>query len=196
MTDAKASSSKPSLSSLPTTHTLVSLVGFMGAGKTTVGRALAAKLGWRFYDLDDLIQAQTGRTIEEIFRQDGEKVFRELEASVLRDTLRAGGSDHLVLALGGGAFVEEAVSSLLREAGVPAVCLDAPVEELFRRCEQPGIVRPLRRNLQQFSELYEKRRPSYLKATLCVATGGKDVDSVVDEIITGLNLVPAGGVSA
>lgn len=196
MTDEKASSSKPSFPLQPTAQSVVTLVGFMGAGKTTVGRALAAKLGWRFADLDDLIQAHTARTIEQIFREDGERAFRALELLVLRQTLQAEGSDHLVLALGGGAFVEESVSSLLRDAGVPAVCLDAPVEELFRRSEQPDVVRPLRRSMQQFSELYEKRRPSYSRASLCIATGGRDVDFVVEAIISGLNLVPAGGVSA
>jgi shikimate kinase len=167
----------------------VSLVGFMGAGKTTVGRALAARLGWRFDDLDDLIEAREGRSVEQIFRLQGEPAFRDLERRVVRETLTATGSASRVLALGGGAFLEEQVRETLREADIPAVFLDASVEELFSRSEQPEVVRPLRRDREQFRRLYEERRPAYLQAALRIETGGKLVAAVVEEIISGLNLV-------
>jgi shikimate kinase len=167
--------------------TAVALVGFMGAGKTTVGQELARRLNWRFHDLDDLIQATEGTTIEQIFHQRGEKAFREVERRILASAL----TDHsspLVLALGGGAFVDPENQSLLRSAGVPAVFLDAPVEELFARSEQPEIVRPLRRDRRQFCALYERRRPEYARASVCVQTSGKEIRAVAEDIIQELKL--------
>ena len=168
----------------------IALVGFMGAGKTTVGRALAERLGWRFADLDDLIQAREGRSIEQIFQQRGEAAFRDLERVMAREVLSEQRSVPLVLALGGGAFPQEPVQEILREAGIPAVFLDACDEELFRRSEQPDVVRPLRRDPEQFRQLYLQRRPAYLKAHLRIETGDKTIETVVEEILLRLNLVP------
>jgi shikimate kinase len=173
----------------------VSLVGFMGAGKTTVGRALAAHLGWRFEDLDDLIREREGRTIEQIFQQSGERSFRDLEHRILGEVVARIEADSVVLGLGAGAFIDDRNQEFLLQAGIPAVFLDAPVEELFRRSEQPGVVRPLRQDFLQFRELYEKRRPAYLRAPLFISTAGRDVDSVVAEIISELKLTPSPGVS-
>jgi shikimate kinase len=171
----------------------LALVGFMGAGKTTVGQELAARLGWRFADLDQLIEARKQRTIEQIFREQGEVEFRRIEGSAVREAIGSLKRGSLVLALGGGAFIEPGVQQCLREAHIPAVFLDAPVVELFRRCEQPGVERPLRRDQEQFRKLYEKRRPEYLKATVCIETAGKKIGDVAQEIISGLNLVPVSG---
>ena len=186
MTDEIPSSPRPhALRRIPSA---VSLVGFMGAGKTTVGRALAAKLGWRFVDLDDLIQARGGRTVPEIFQQSGESVFRGLERQLLDEVVRSSQSGHSVLSLGGGAFIDNTNQQLLRENGIPAVFLDAPAEELFRRCEEPPVVRPLRSDRERFSALYEQRRPAYLNAGLCIQTAGREITSIVDEIIARLGL--------
>jgi shikimate kinase len=168
--------------------TAVALVGFMGAGKTTVGRELAARLGWHFNDLDDLIQKREGRSIEHIFRSCGEARFRDIESSVLSDVLTRPRLEPLVLALGGGAFVQVSTQKLLQEKGVPAVFLDAPCEELFRRCEQPEVRRPLRQSFDQFSDLYEQRRAAYQKAAVRVDTASKFIPAIVDEIIATLNL--------
>src|SRR5258708_4360777 len=187
MTDERVS--HPSALGVPALRA-VSLVGFMGAGKTTVGRALAARLGWRFEDLDDVIQAREGCSVEQIFQQQGEAAFRDLERMAVQEILATAKSAPLVLALGGGAFIEKQVQETLRDAKIPAVFLDAEVEELFRRSEQPDVVRPLRRDRDYFCQLYERRRPAYLKAQLRIETGGKEVAAVVEEIILGLGLVP------
>jgi len=168
----------------------VALVGFMGAGKTSVGQELARRLSWRFADLDHLIESREGRAIPQIFQQDGEQHFRDLELSVLGETLAASDSRFLVLALGGGAFVVERIRALLRERYVPAVWLDAPAEELFRRCDQPEVVRPLRRDPEQFTKLYEQRLSSYRQADLHVITKGKEISAIAEEITLRLALEP------
>jgi shikimate kinase len=171
----------------------VALVGFMGAGKTTVGRELALRLGWRFEDLDQWIETRERRTIEQIFREQGEAEFRQLECSAVGEAIHSLEHGSLVLALGGGAFIEPGVQSCLQEARIPVVFLDAPVAELFRRCEQPGVERPLRRHPEQFRKLYQLRRPEYLKAAICIETEGKMIAEVAQEIISGLNLTPVSG---
>jgi shikimate kinase len=164
------------------------LVGFMGAGKTSVGRALSRKLGWRFEDLDHRIQAREGRTIPEIFQQSGEAEFRRREIAALRELLAEAESDRMVVALGGGAFVEEEVAALLEKAGNATVFLDAPAEELWRRCAQDVIDRPLQRKELEFRQLYERRRPRYLRAQVRVDTEGHGIEQIVDVIVSGLEL--------
>ena len=186
MTDETASS--PATRTPRHTLTAISLVGFMGAGKTTVGRALASKLGWEFVDLDDLIQAREGRTIPEIFQTSGEKAFRELERQLLQELVNSSGVNGSVLSLGGGAFIDNTNQQLLRENGIPAVFLDASAEELFRRCQQPGVDRPLLSDRNGFSALYERRRPAYMNAAFRIQTAGREIASIVDEIMTRLGL--------
>lgn len=176
---------------------MVFLVGFMGAGKTSVGRVLAERLGWDFEDLDDRIVQREGRTVAEIFQSSGEPFFRRAEqaalASVLEE-LRRGGSR--VVALGGGAFVQLENAALLKASAAPTVFLDASVDELWRRCceqaEEAGTERPLLRNMQQFRQLYEARRKGYLQASRKVRTGGRGVDAIAAEIakVLGLKKIP------
>jgi shikimate kinase len=160
----------------------------MGAGKTTVGRALARRLGWEFEDLDDRIQLREGRSIAEIFRDSGEAEFRRAESAALRQVLRELDSSPRIIALGGGAFAQPENATLLENAGVPVVFLDGPAEELFRRCEREACERPLRGNVKQFCELYEQRRPSYLKAGWHIDTAGKDQDTIAVEVACSLGL--------
>jgi shikimate kinase len=166
----------------------VFLVGFMGAGKTSVGRALSLRLGLPFEDLDDRIQHREGKTIEQIFREAGEAEFRKAETAALRELLEESCSPLRVVALGGGAFVQPANAALIEEAGIHSVFLDAPVEELLRRCEDEPKERPLRQDPKQFRELYEKRRQSYMKAVVRIETHGKDVDTVAAEVACSLGL--------
>lgn len=167
----------------------VCLVGFMGAGKTTVGRSLAERMGWRFVDLDDRVEARERRTIAHIFRDSGESAFRQAEAEALLELLaEIGVGTNTVIALGGGAFVQPENANAIRRSGIPVAFLDAPVDELRERCAAKGGVRPLFRNADEFRRLYEDRRRSYMQADLLVSTSAKTVCAVVDELISRLNL--------
>ncbi len=165
----------------------------MGAGKSSVGRALGQRLNWIFEDLDDRIQAREGHTVAEIFRDAGESEFRRAEHAALKqvlEELRGGGTR--IIALGGGAFVQKENAALLKSSGVPTVFLDAPVEELWQRCctqaSESGAERPLLRNQEQFRALYETRRKSYSKASLKIRTGGRGVETISAEIAKTLGL--------
>lgn len=166
----------------------VVLVGFMGAGKSSVGTALGRRLGWPFEDLDERIQAGERRSIEEIFRQSGEAAFRRLEHVALASLIAELGASPRVVAVGGGAFAQANNARLLEGAGLSTIFLDAPVEELFRRCRRQQVDRPLRGDLAEFRRLYEMRRPCYLKARSYIDTAGKDVERVAAEVIESLGL--------
>jgi len=165
----------------------------MGAGKSSVGRALGQRLNWVFEDLDDRIEAREGRTVAEIFRDSGESEFRRAEHAALEHVLRElrGGSARII-ALGGGAFVQKENAALLKRSGVPTVFLDAPVEDLWQRCStqarETGAERPLLRSRKQFRELHETRSRSYSKASLKIQTGSRAVEEIAAEIAASLGL--------
>jgi shikimate kinase len=173
----------------------VILVGFMGAGKSSVGRVLAEQLGWTFEDLDERIELRERHKVPEIFQDSGESGFRQAEHAALRELLRElrTGAERVV-ALGGGAFVQEGNAMLVEAGGNPVVFLDAGVEELWRRCrqqaEQQRIERPLLGSLERFAELYEARRRHYMKASFRQETGGKTVREIAAEVIQVLGLSP------
>jgi len=173
----------------PPKRTII-LVGFMGAGKTSVGKELAGLLGWPFEDLDDRIQSRERRTIEEIFHDSGEVEFRRCEHQALRELLSESESGSQVIALGGGAFAQTENASLLQDGRIPSVFLDASVEELFRRCQQQGLKRPLHQDETHFRKLYEMRRPLYMAATCRVETGGKPVAAIAAEIAEAFDMIP------
>jgi shikimate kinase len=171
----------------------VFLVGFMGAGKSSVGRALGQRLNWIFEDLDDRIERIEKRKIAEIFAASGEPHFRQAEQTALRQVLEELQSGVArVIALGGGAFVQKENATLLLAAGVPTVFLDAPVEELWQRCrvqaEEAGTDRPLLKSRDSFRSLYQTRRKSYLKALVKIQTGSRDVEAIAAEIAKKLGL--------
>ena len=160
----------------------------MGAGKTSVGRALGHRLGLPFEDLDDRIQLREGKTIEQIFRESGEAEFRRAETAALRELLAEAGSSLRVVALGGGAFVQPDNAALIEEAKVHSVFLDAPVEELLRRCVEKRRSVRCGKTLSNFANCMKKRRRSYMKAAVRIETGGKDVDTVAAEVACSLGL--------
>ncbi len=165
---------------------VVFLVGFMGAGKTSVGKLLAERLGWTFEDLDDRIEQREARTVDQIFAESGEASFREIEHQCLREFLTGPDSPPRVLALGGGAFAQPRNAVLMAHPGLLSIFLDGPPEELYRRCELQSSSRPLRRNLDEFRKLYETRRRYYMAASLRIDTGGKGMDAVATEIVARL----------
>jgi shikimate kinase len=176
------------------------LVGFMGAGKTSLGRALARQLGWGFEDLDDRVERRERRKVHEIFDDSGEGAFRRVEHAALRELLdELGAGARKIVALGGGAFVQERNFRLIEAAGVATIFLDAPVEELWRRCreqaDRESAERPLLRSLTNFRELHDARRPRYLRASFRQETGGKTVDEIVADLLPALNMAASGSVS-
>jgi shikimate kinase len=168
------------------------LIGFMGAGKSSVGKVLAEKLGWGFEDLDGRIELREKRSIEEIFLDSGEPEFRRLERAALEELLLESGSRPRVIALGGGAFVEPENRRLLEALAASLVFLDAPVEELFRRCQQQrqeqNVERPLSRDWDQFQKLYDARRACYMSVQRRVSTEGKALHAVAEEVVKQLGL--------
>jgi shikimate kinase len=165
---------------------LVFLVGFMGAGKTSVGQALSRSLGWSFEDLDDHVVVRERRSIEEIFRHSGEAEFRRAELKALRELLAQARSQQCVVALGGGAYAEPEIAAMIEQSGSTVIFLDAPVDDLLKRCQQQPVVRPLGRDPEQFRTLYEARRPHYMKGSFRVETSGKSIDEVSREIASKL----------
>ncbi|MGE5568830.1 MAG: shikimate kinase [Rhodospirillales bacterium] len=157
------------------------LVGFMGSGKSTVGRLLADRLGWTFVDLDEEIEAEQKATIAEIFEKFGEERFRELETEAIRKRVKMVRCGRpMVIALGGGAFVREENYELLNDHGV-TVWLDCPLEIAWRRVAQcPN--RPLAKDCARFAELLEARRPAYARAEYRIEITGDDAEKVVDAI--------------
>ncbi|MGA7218751.1 MAG: shikimate kinase [Candidatus Sulfotelmatobacter sp.] len=165
----------------------------MGAGKSTVGRAMSERLGWIFEDLDDRIERREGRKVAEIFRDSGETAFRRAEHTALREVLReVPGEAGRIIALGGGAFIHKRNATLIESAGVPTVFLEADCEELWGRClrqaEREGIRRPLLVGRESFHELYEARKWHYLRATFLQKTGGLTIRQIAAEVIKSLGL--------
>jgi shikimate kinase len=158
------------------------LVGFMGCGKSTVGRALAEELGWYFSDLDEDIEQSAGISIAQIFDTKGEAAFREMETESLRKrvhTVQSGRPQ--VVSLGGGAFLNEENFELVSNNGV-TVWLDCPFSMIERRVFGETH-RPLARNPQQLRDLFEKRRDGYARADFRVEVLEDDTRAAVARIL-------------
>ncbi len=157
------------------------LVGFMGSGKTTVGRLLADRLGWDFCDLDENIETEQKTSVPEIFEKLGEGQFRRIETEAIRKCVyRVRAGCPTVVALGGGSFAREENFDLLEDHGV-TVWLDCPLEVARKRVA--GFEhRPLARDPQKFGELYEARRASYARADFRVDSACESPEQIVDAI--------------
>ncbi|HBS49755.1 MAG TPA: shikimate kinase [Rhodobacteraceae bacterium] len=167
----------------------VVMVGMMGAGKTAVGRALAARLAVPFLDSDAEIEAAANLTIPEIFARDGEAFFRAKEAQVIGRLLDAGRG---VLSTGGGAYLAPANRAMISERGV-AVWLKADLEVLWTRVRH-RTHRPLLRTgdpKATLRALYEARVPAYAQADLTVETDAQvSVEGMVDRVLAALATRP------
>lgn len=153
------------------------LVGFMGAGKTTVGQALAKRLDWRFEDIDAHIERAEGRDVTTIFRQSGEAYFRARERQALVDLLSTRG---VVVATGGGTPVDPANRALMSRDGAVA-WLDAPFAVVAGRVPADGR-RPLAANRAEMERLYNDRLVAYAQAHARFDVSRASVDEVVDHV--------------
>ena len=153
------------------------LVGFMGAGKTTVARALGRRLGWRAEDVDERIEARERRTVAAIFALDGEPRFRELERDVLAQLLPLRDT---VVATGGGTFADPDNRVAMLADGAVA-WLDVPFDRLLERLPPDGR-RPLAADRLQMEQLYQRRRFAYRQAHVHVDAAGP-VDEVVERLL-------------
>ena len=154
------------------------LVGFMAAGKTTVARALAKRLDWQAADIDELIEQRERQTVAEIFARQGEPYFRAAERQVLLEQARP---RHLVVATGGGTFVDPYNRAAINRDGV-SIWLDVPLDRAVARLPADGR-RPLASDRAEFERLYQVRKAAYEYAHLRVDAGRAGVDALVEELI-------------
>ena len=160
---------------------LIALTGFMGSGKSTVGRLVADALGCPFWDLDRLIEKKAGRDIPAIFAADGEKGFRRLEKQVLEQTVAKYAEGTAVLALGGGTVTVPGAPALLQEKTL-CIYLKATLETLQERLEGQTEGRPLAG--EGLAERLAARLPLYETAAhIVLETDGLTPEEVADEII-------------
>jgi shikimate kinase len=162
------------------------LTGFMGSGKTTVGPIVAARLGWKFVDVDDVIEAESGIPIAEIFARDGEAGFRDLEHTTIARLAR---TDALVLALGGGAIErEETRDLLLTMPGTLLVHLEVALETTMTRCSGTEGTRPVLADHANLAARYIRRLPLYRKAHVSIVVDELNPGQVADAIIASAGL--------
>jgi shikimate kinase len=167
---------------------VVTLIGYRGTGKTSVAGPLAARLGFQSVDADAEIERRAGRTIREIFADEGEPGFRARERDVMSECLA---QDRLVIAAGGGAVLDADTRARIGTAG-PAVWLRATVETIERQVAADATTRDRRPNLtiggrREIEELLALREPIYRQcATLTVDIDGRPIAAIVEEILTGL----------
>lgn len=157
------------------------LTGFMGSGKTTVGPLVAARLGWRFVDADDVITAEAGCAIPELFRRDGETAFRERERAT---TERLAGGEGLVLALGGGAIEDAATRTLLMTApGTLLIHMEIELGTTLERCRGTEQLRPVLADAANLARRYERRLPLYRTAHVSIAVDALTPEEAAEAIL-------------
>jgi len=170
------------------------ITGFSGTGKSLVAKEAARGLNWNFIDTDDEIVKQTGKPIAEIFRQDGEARFRELEREMIRKACQ---QRHTVIAIGGGAIVDPQNYELLAKTGL-IVCLEAKPETIYERlfreaaCSPETEVRPLLANdnpLERIKQLKASRQPYYANVDWTVHTDNLNISQVAEEVIRAWRLL-------
>jgi shikimate kinase len=154
------------------------ITGFMGCGKSEVARELARRRNVAMIDLDEWITAQTGRSPAQLIDEDGERAFREIETNALRELLRSGLAG--VIALGGGAWIEEVNRELIDEYRCTSIWLDTPFEICWERIAASEEDRPLGRTREEARARYDQRKSVYRLASIHVpVSGNESVDDVV-----------------
>jgi shikimate kinase len=153
------------------------LVGFMGAGKTTVAAALGRRLGWRSEDVDERIEARERRSVAAIFVDEGEGYFRQSERAVLSDLLPL---RNVIVATGGGTFADPTNRATILSDGAVA-WLDLPLSKVIERIPPDGR-RPLAADLVQMEELYLRRRQAYAEAHVRI-DAARPVDEIVERLL-------------
>lgn len=154
------------------------LVGFMASGKSSLARALAARLGWRAEDIDELIEAREGMPIADIFARRGEPYFRSVEKAVLRTVVPL---RYAVVATGGGTFMDPENRALIKQDGV-SIWVDVPFEEVLARLPTDGS-RPLATDRHQLERLFLVRRLAYEEADLRLDARRTPVGELVDRVV-------------
>ena len=154
------------------------LVGFMAAGKTTVARALAARLGWRAEDVDELIEAHERRPVSDIFARQGEGYFRSVEREILRLLLPL---RHAVVATGGGTFVDAENRAAINVDGL-SIWLDVPFDIVLARIPADGR-RPLAADRVQMERLFAARQAVYAQAHLHLDAGAAPAEEIAEMIL-------------
>ena len=154
------------------------LVGFMAAGKTTLARALASRLGWEAMDIDEMIEQRERATVAEIFARHGETYFRAIERTILFEQL---GRSQLVVATGGGTFADVQNRAAINRDGA-SVWLDVPMQRLIDRIPSDGR-RPLAADRAGFERLYHLRRTAYEQAHIRLDAGRASVDALVEQLV-------------
>jgi shikimate kinase len=153
----------------------------MGSGKTTVGPIVARRLGWSFVDVDDVIEADAGSTIAEIFAHHGEAAFRDREHATI---VRLAAQDSLVLALGGGAIERTETRDLLLSApGTILVHLEVELATTLSRCSGTEKTRPVLADQANLVSRYERRLPLYRMAHASISVDALTPDQVADKIL-------------
>jgi shikimate kinase len=153
------------------------LVGFMGAGKTSVARALGRRMGWRVEDIDHRIEAREHQRVAEIFARQGEPYFRNIERAVLQDLLS---QRHAIVATGGGTFVDPENRAAMLSDGAVA-WLDVPLERVIERVPADGR-RPLAADRVQMEQLYARRRAAYSQAHVRI-DASRPLPEIVERIL-------------
>lgn len=166
--------------------TNIALIGFMGTGKSAIGRTLATKLGWKFVEMDRLIEEMAGKSILQIFEQDGEIGFRELEIEIAKRVAQAG---RQVIACGGGMVLNKINVDRLRETS-RMVYLEASPDKILERTSSGVTERPLLNvpdPAQRIQELLDFRKPFYERsADITIDTSRLGINKIADLIISEL----------
>lgn len=160
----------------------------MGSGKSTVGPIIATRLGWRFVDVDDVIEAEAGALIADIFMQYGESDFRDREHATIA---RLASEDHLVLALGGGAIERRDTRELLLNGpGTLLVHLEVELETTLQRCAGTEHSRPVLADQANLASRYQRRLPLYRTAHISVCADDGTQDDIAEAVLRAIRLRP------